>query len=44
MAVTFSDYERGLLQYERELLPLLIDAGLRTPVVEAPAATVAGIA
>jgi len=44
MAVTFSDYERGLLQYERELLPLLIDAGLRTPVVAAPAATVAGIA
>ena len=44
MAITFSDYERGLLQYERALLPLLVAEGLRAPIVQAPAATVAAIA
>ena len=32
MAITWSDFERGLDRYERDLLPLMIEAGLRTPV------------
>lgn len=40
MALSWSNYESGLEQYERDLLPLLVDAGLRTPV-DAPIATAA---
>lgn len=32
MAITWSDFEAGLDRYERDLLPLMIEAGLRTPV------------
>lgn len=31
VAVTWNDYEEGLEQYERQLLPLMVQAGLREP-------------
>jgi alkanesulfonate monooxygenase SsuD/methylene tetrahydromethanopterin reductase-like flavin-dependent oxidoreductase (luciferase family) len=37
VAITWNDYEEGLDQYERFLLPLLVDAGVRQPL-QAPAA------
>lgn len=35
VALTWNNYEEGLQQYERGLLPLLIEAGLREPQAEA---------
>lgn len=32
MAITFNDYDDGLERYERQILPLLVEAGLRTPL------------
>ncbi len=32
MAITFNDYDDGLERYERQILPLLVDAGLRRPL------------
>ncbi len=32
MAITWSNFERGLDQYERDLLPLMVQAGLRAPI------------
>jgi dimethylsulfone monooxygenase len=44
MALSWSDYERGFEQYERELLPLLIDAGLRARVDVSAATAAVGAA
>lgn len=32
MAITFNDYDDGLERYERQILPLLIEKGLREPL------------
>lgn len=32
MAITWNDYDRGLDQYKHQLLPLMVQAGLRRPV------------
>ena len=32
MALTWNDYDAGIVQYQEQLLPLLVQAGLRTPV------------
>jgi alkanesulfonate monooxygenase SsuD/methylene tetrahydromethanopterin reductase-like flavin-dependent oxidoreductase (luciferase family) len=32
MAITFNDYDDGLERYERQLLPLLVERGLREPL------------
>ena len=32
MAITWNDYDLGLRQYEEQLLPLMVEAGLRVPV------------
>ena len=32
MAITFNDYDDGLARYRRQILPLLVDAGLRRPL------------
>jgi alkanesulfonate monooxygenase SsuD/methylene tetrahydromethanopterin reductase-like flavin-dependent oxidoreductase (luciferase family) len=37
LALTWFDYEEGLRQYEQQLLPLLVDAGVRAPVAAADA-------
>jgi alkanesulfonate monooxygenase SsuD/methylene tetrahydromethanopterin reductase-like flavin-dependent oxidoreductase (luciferase family) len=39
MAITWNDYDRGLQQYEEQLLPLMVDAGLREPVAVPAGAT-----
>lgn len=32
LAITFNDYDDGLERYERQILPLLVEAGLREPL------------
>jgi dimethylsulfone monooxygenase len=44
IALSWPDFDEGLTQMEQELLPLLVEAGLRTPVHEPSVAAGAGAA